>query len=53
MSDKDLTYYRQRAAAELELARRATAPIVRNAHQELADAYLRQVGEPQPGPSAN
>ena len=36
----DADYYRQRAEAELELARRASHPDAVAAHRELASAYL-------------
>lgn len=53
MSDKTLIYYRRRAEAELELAQCATTPVVRDAHQALADAYLKLAGEPLRGKVAD
>lgn len=39
MSSDDKEYYRQRAAAELELAEKATNPDVSSVHQHLALKY--------------
>ena len=40
MTDTDRDYFRQRAAAELEQAKRATRAEAARAHRELATAYL-------------
>lgn len=44
MSNDDLTYYRDRAETEIELATRATHPDAAAAHTQLAAAYLERVG---------
>ena len=43
MNEDDVTYYRQRAEAELEQVQRATRPEAIAAHQQLAEAYLDRV----------
>lgn len=43
MSEEDVTYYRQRADAELERAQQATKPKVVTVHYQLAQAYLERV----------
>ena len=43
MNEDDVTYYRQRADAELERAQQATRPEVVSAHYRLAEAYLERV----------
>ena len=40
MASEDLRYYRERAAAELELARQADRQDVAAIHEELARCYL-------------
>ena len=44
MSDEDLIYYRQRAAREMEMARRASHPNAVRAHELLA-AHYRDIVE--------
>lgn len=44
MNEDDVTYYRQRADAELERAQQATKPEVVAVHYQLAEAYLERVG---------
>ena len=43
MSLEDVTYYEQRAQAELELAQRATHANAVRAHFEMATAYLDRI----------
>ena len=45
MAHDDLDYYRTRAAVEREQARKAASPEANNAHRQLADAYLRRIGD--------
>jgi hypothetical protein len=40
MTSDDIDYYRERAAAELELAKATSNPYARRAHQELAENYV-------------
>lgn len=40
MTSDDIDYYRERAAAELELAKATNNPYARRAHQELAENYV-------------
>lgn len=40
MTSEDVDYYRERAAAELELAKATSNPYARRAHQELAENYV-------------
>ncbi|HEX8445985.1 MAG TPA: hypothetical protein VF649_05160 [Sphingomonas sp.] len=46
MIDHDRRYFRERAEAELDLARRATHPAALRAHQVLAGFYLDRVHNP-------
>ncbi len=44
MNEDDVTYYRQRADAELQRAQQATKPKVVAVHYQLAQAYIERVG---------
>lgn len=48
MSDKDISYFRRRAEAELDLAQQATKPEVVAAHHQLAEAYLDRITSAEP-----
>lgn len=43
MSCQDVTYFERRAEAEIELASKATAQSVVQAHYDLASAYLDKI----------
>jgi hypothetical protein len=52
MRSDDLTYYEQRAQAELELAQHANNAKAVQAHYDLATAYLEKIhGEEPPAES--
>ncbi|WP_242141229.1 MULTISPECIES: hypothetical protein [unclassified Sphingomonas] len=42
----DISYYQQRADAELEQAQRATKPEVIRVHLNLANAYRERITDP-------
>ena len=51
MSEEDVSYFQQRAEAELERAQLATKPEVVHAHYEMANAYLARIGKPVKQPA--
>lgn len=48
MLEDDVTYYRQRAEAELRQAQQATRPEVVRAHNKLASAHLERIATAEP-----
>lgn len=47
MSETDMEYFRQRAAREREMARKARTPKIAAIHEELARGYDLLIKEPQ------
>lgn len=47
MSETEASYYERRAEQELELAQRATDPLVVAAHYRLSELYLEKIAAAQ------